>query len=96
MAYWGEAMTYNHPVWQQQDRDKAVAALTKLAPTADARRAKAKTEREGRWLNAVEVLYGDGTKLRRDTLYAHAMSGSPQTTPRTSRLRRSTRCLCLA
>src|SRR4030081_2975658 len=23
MAYWGEAMTYTHPVWAEQDRDKA-------------------------------------------------------------------------
>ena len=21
MAWWGEAMTYNHPIWQEQDRD---------------------------------------------------------------------------
>ena len=24
MAYWGEAMTYNHPLWQQQARDAAL------------------------------------------------------------------------
>src|SRR5436853_4029151 len=39
MAYWGEAMTFNHPVWQQTSPDLAKAALNKLAPTADARRA---------------------------------------------------------
>lgn len=27
MAYWGEALSYNHPVWQQQDADAARAAL---------------------------------------------------------------------
>lgn len=27
MAYWGEAMTYNHPVWMQQDAVAARAAL---------------------------------------------------------------------
>ena len=27
LAYWGEAMTYNHPLWQQQDRDAALKAL---------------------------------------------------------------------
>jgi tetratricopeptide (TPR) repeat protein len=82
MAYWGEAMTYNHPVWQQQDRDKALAALAKLGSTPDARRAKAKTEREGRWLGAVEALYGEGNKYQRDTLYSRAMarpgSGIPE------------------
>src|SRR5919202_485497 len=41
MAYWGEAMTYTHPVWMQQDRDAALAALARLAPTPDARVAKA-------------------------------------------------------
>jgi hypothetical protein len=25
MAYWGEAMTYTHPVWNRQNRDKARA-----------------------------------------------------------------------
>ncbi len=43
MAYWGEAMTYNHPVWMQQDLPSARAALNKLAPSADARRSKAPT-----------------------------------------------------
>ena len=46
MAYWGEAMTFNHPVWQRTSPDLAKAALNKLAPTADARRAKAATEKE--------------------------------------------------
>jgi pentatricopeptide repeat protein len=74
MAYWGEAMSYNHPVWQSQDRDKAVAALAKLGDTPNARRAKARTERESRWLEAVEALYGDGNKYQRDTLYSRAMA----------------------
>src|SRR5688572_14053510 len=30
LAYWGEAMTYNHPLWQQQDRDAALKALARL------------------------------------------------------------------
>src|SRR6185503_14722692 len=37
MAYWGEAMTFNQPVWQRASPDLAKAALNKLAPTADAR-----------------------------------------------------------
>ena len=31
MAIWGEAMTYNHPLWGQQDRTAALAALAALA-----------------------------------------------------------------
>ena len=37
MAYWGEAMTYTHPVWMQQDRDAARAALERIGQPADAR-----------------------------------------------------------
>ena len=51
MAYWGEAMTFNHPVWQRTSPDLAKTALNKLAPTADARGAKAPTEKEKDWLD---------------------------------------------
>ena len=30
MAVWGEAMTFNHPIWQEQDLEKGLAALAKL------------------------------------------------------------------
>jgi len=74
MAYWGEAMTFNHPLWAQQDLAAARAALNKLAPTAAARRAKAKTDREKGYLDAVEILYGEGSKLDRDFRYEAAMA----------------------
>ena len=73
MAYWGEAMTYNHGVWNEQDRSSARGALERLGPTAEARRAKAGTSREQGYLAAVEALYGEGSKPGRDTLYAAAM-----------------------
>ena len=73
MAYWGEAMTYNHPLWMQRDRGAAVKALDRLAPTAAERRAKAPTEREKLYLDAVEALYGDGDKAACDLAYAAAM-----------------------
>lgn len=73
MAYWGEAMTYTHPVWNEQNRPAARAALERLAETREARRAKAGTAREQLYLDAVETLYGDGSKPRRDTLYAQVM-----------------------
>src|ERR1700729_4006043 len=66
MAYWGEAMTFNHPVWMQQDLASARAALNRLAPSSAMRRSKAQTEREKAYLSAVEILYGDGTKEDRD------------------------------
>jgi tetratricopeptide (TPR) repeat protein len=73
MAYWGEAMTYNHGIWMEQDLPAARAALAKLGPTLEARRAKAATAREREYLSAVEILYGDGTKEARDFRYANAM-----------------------
>lgn len=73
MAYWGEAMTHNHPLWAQQDRNAARAVLLRLGETPQQRRAKAKTEREQAYLDALEVLYGEGSKLERDRRYAEAM-----------------------
>ena len=73
MAYWGEAMTYTHPVWMQQDAAAARAVLARMARTREARRAKAPTDREKRYLDAVEILYGEGGKERRDTLYSREM-----------------------
>jgi len=73
MAYWGEAMTFTHPVWNEQDVPAAHAALARLAPTAAAREEKAATERERGYMRAVDILYGDGSKPKRDTLYSDAM-----------------------
>ena len=73
MAYWGEAMTFNHAVWQRTSPDLAKAALAKLAATPDTRRAKAPTEKEKDWLGAVDKLFGSGDKLARDLAYADAM-----------------------
>ncbi|HEV7744771.1 MAG TPA: hypothetical protein VGO56_07225 [Pyrinomonadaceae bacterium] len=81
MAYWGEAMTFNHPLWAQQDLKAARAALEKLAPNAAARRAKAKSDREKAYLDAVEILYGDGSKVDRDFRYADAMAKVYQNYP---------------
>jgi tetratricopeptide (TPR) repeat protein len=75
LAYWGEAMTYNHPLWRQQDADAARDVLGRLGPTAEMRAAKAVTERERLYLAAVEILYGDGAKEHRDAAYMRAMEG---------------------
>ena len=79
LAYWGEAMTHNHPIWMQQDRDAALEVLAALAPTAEERLAKAATPRERAWLRAVETLYGNTpessgkSKQERDLLYRDEM-----------------------
>jgi tetratricopeptide (TPR) repeat protein len=67
MAYWGEAMTL------QQDRDAALAALKRLAPTREERASKAPTEREKAFLEAVEILYGEGDEEARNDAYIAAM-----------------------
>lgn len=74
LAYWGEAMTHNHPIWNERDAGAARAVLARLGPTAEARAARAPTARERAWLHAAEVLWDEGPKPRRDTLYAEAMA----------------------
>jgi len=73
MAYWGEAMTMNHPLWGEEDLQHARDILRRLAPTSAERMAKAPTERERGYLRAVEALYGEGEKHRRDLRYMAAM-----------------------
>jgi hypothetical protein len=79
MAYWGEAMTHNHPIWMRQDSVAAVAVLSLLGESPAARANKAPTERERSYLHAVEVLFGTvepavgKSKRERDHLYRRAM-----------------------
>src|SRR5580765_8388212 len=73
LAYWGEAMSFNHPLWAQQDLPAARKALEKLAPTAAARAAKAPAGKERELMESAEVLFGTGDKLVRDIAYADAM-----------------------
>jgi tetratricopeptide (TPR) repeat protein len=69
MAIWGEAMTLNHPLWQQQDRDTALEVLTKLPPKGK----RKTTQREERYIAAIQVLYGEGSKNQRDVAYMNTM-----------------------
>ena len=74
LAYWGQAMTHNHPIWRSVNVDRAQETLEKLAPDLNTRLAKAPTEREKDYLRAVEALYyGEGDKLARDLAYMQAM-----------------------
>jgi hypothetical protein len=67
-------MTYNHPLGRQQDTETARGVLARLAPTADARAAKAPTDRDRLYLEALEALYGEGSKQVRDVAYMNAMA----------------------
>lgn len=82
MAYWGEAMTFNHPVWNQLDAKAGQAALVKFAPTPQARASRIADPRERAFMGAVEILYsGQGTKRERDAQYADAMEQMSRTYP---------------
>ncbi|MGB3163439.1 MAG: hypothetical protein WBA96_07905 [Chitinophagaceae bacterium] len=73
MAAWGEAMTKNHPLWQEQDYDEGNKILNQLAPTPEARIAKAKTALEKDFIAGINILYGNGNKAERDSNYAEYM-----------------------
>ena len=81
MAAWGEAMTYNYPIWMSQDREPAVEALNRLAATREERLALAPTSRERRYLEAVEILFGEGEKEERDLAYSEAMKALSEAHP---------------
>lgn len=86
MAYWGEAMTYNHPVWMRQDREAALEALGRFATTPEQRAVKAGpgaggTEREAAYMRAVDALYGAGDKEARDVAYLEAMAALHEAHP---------------
>lgn len=73
LAYWGEAMTYDHPIWGEYDRAGAIGVLNRLAPTAAERRTKAPTEREKMYLDAVEKLFGEEGQPKVAATYSAAM-----------------------
>ncbi len=75
MGYWGEAMTYNHPIWQEEDLQAARKVLEGIPKNIKA------TPREHAYINAVRILYGEGSKEIRDRAYASAMEQIHQKYP---------------
>jgi tetratricopeptide (TPR) repeat protein len=73
LGYWGEAMSFNHPLWAQQDLAAARKVMERLAPTAAERAAKAPAGKERELIEAQEILFGAGDKLARDIAYAQAL-----------------------
>ncbi len=68
MGYWGEAMVQNHPLWgDPQETEAARRALARITMTPEL------TTRERAYIEAVTVLYGEGSKSSRDRAYARAM-----------------------
>ena len=76
MAYWGEAMTHEHGLWEQHDGEAGRAVLAAL-DSAKAVGAVDMTEREQAYLDALRTLYeGDGNDSidERRAAYAEQMT----------------------
>jgi tetratricopeptide (TPR) repeat protein len=67
MGYWGQAMSFNHPLWEEQAFESAKKALAKIPTYSKI------TPREKDYINAVQLLYGTGKKKFRDRAYSQAM-----------------------
>ncbi len=70
LSYWGEAMTYDHPIWRNGDIERSRAVLTKAA-----RNAVARTPLERGLMAGVQTLFGEGSKAERERAYAKHMAG---------------------
>ncbi len=74
MAYWGESLTYNHPLITEWDLDTPRVVLGKLGETRAARLARAPTEKEKGFILAVDALFfGEGDTRARRIAYSQAM-----------------------
>ena len=76
MAYWGEAMTHEHPLWEQHDGEAGRAVLTRLDSVKAARDGTLDvTAREQTYLDALRTLYeGEGDIEERRAAYAEQMT----------------------
>ena len=81
MAYWGEALTHEHPLWNEQNLAAARAVLNQLAPGGEARVEKAQTKREKAYIRSVNILFGEGDDKARDYAYSAALKTISETWP---------------
>jgi tetratricopeptide (TPR) repeat protein len=73
LGYWGEALSFNHPLWAEQDLNAARKALNKLGKTPEERAQKAPQGKERSLIEAADILFGQGDKLTRDIAYSEAL-----------------------
>ncbi|MEM7087323.1 MAG: hypothetical protein AAF489_14140 [Bacteroidota bacterium] len=79
MAYWGEAMTYNHSLWSEQNYDDGIKALGNLETIDLSQNA---TELERDFIEATYILYErNKEKPDRDKAYSEFMKGLTQKYP---------------
>ena len=78
LAYWGEAFSHHYPFgFSGGQPDELRAALARLAPAPEARAALAPTERERRYLEAIEELAKDGSETDRRRAFSAATYSRP-------------------
>ena len=76
MAYWGESLTYNHPLISEWNLETPRAVLSKLGATSEERIAAAPTDREKGFIAAVDALFfGEGDTMARRTAQMQVMRG---------------------
>lgn len=73
MAYWGEALSYEHSFWRRYETEKSREVLSRLGVTPEARAARAVTQREKDYLASIEILFGEGTQQEREIAYSNAL-----------------------
>jgi tetratricopeptide (TPR) repeat protein len=76
MAYWGAAMTYNHPFWDPPSREDEAAAW---AYVQKGLKARSQNDREHMYLLATAALYkdaGTGPRQARDEAYREQMAAT--------------------
>ena len=77
LAYWGETLCYNHPLFggPTPDEDNPRTVLARLGSSREERLEKAPTDREKGFLTAVETLWArEGTYDERRVAYMEAMA----------------------
>jgi tetratricopeptide (TPR) repeat protein len=71
MAYWGEAMCFHQPLWDNENLDKARDAVARMETAI---RTRPVMPRERLYAAAVEQLFGPGDKASRDRAYLAKMT----------------------
>jgi len=73
MAYWGEALSYEHMLWNRFETEKSRAVIQGLGSTVAEREAMFPTEREKDYLRSIEILFAEGTQEERELGYSAAL-----------------------
>ena len=75
MAFWGQAMSNNMPLWQRQNTSEAKQILERLASTKEGRISRAQSDKEKAFISAVDALFfSSDDKLKRDLAYSGIMA----------------------